>query len=245
MPQDTAPATSLTDGKAESRPAMRSTEFRCLIALLIALSALLGFVTFTGEVIEGDTTAFDRRILLSLRVPGDLATPIGPPWLAKVAGDITALGGPAVLTLFTVLLTIYLLITRRFREAALVTIAIGGGTILSTLLKTAIDRPRPDLLPNVVATMSASFPSGHAMLSAVTYLTVGGLLMRLQPSRTAKIYVFAVAVLLTILIGLSRIFLAVHWPTDVLGGWCGGAIWALLCWLTATWLQRSQVITTA
>jgi undecaprenyl-diphosphatase len=110
--------------------------------------------------------------------------------------------------------------------------------LLSTLLKLGFERPRPDLVPHAVVVYTASFPSGHAMLSAVTWLTLGALLMRVEPRRRVKAYVLALAVLTTLLVGASRIYLGVHWPTDVLAGWCIGAAWALMCWLAALWLQR-------
>ncbi len=131
-----------------------------------------------------------------------------------------------------------LALSRRRAGAVLVLVAIGGGTALSTLFKLGFERPRPDLVPHAVEVYTASFPSGHAMLSAVTWLTLGALLMRVEPRRRVKAYVLAMAVLTTLLVGASRIYLGVHWPTDVLAGWCIGAAWALICWLAALWLQR-------
>jgi undecaprenyl-diphosphatase len=134
----------------------------------------------------------------------------------------------------TITIAGYLLMARRHAAALQVAVSIGGGALLSSLIKMAFDRPRPDLVPHAVAVASASFPSGHAMLSAVAYLTIGGLLMRVQTRLATKVYVLTTAVLLTVLIGISRIYLGVHWPTDVLAGWCIGAAWALLCWVVAT-----------
>ena len=144
---------------------------------------LMPIVAFGNEVIEGDTGAFDRAVLLALRDPADLAVPIGPRWLAGAAQDVTGLGGPVVLTFVTVAIAGFLLVIRRPADAVLIAASVGGGSLLSTVFKIAFDRPRPDLVPHAVAIASASFPSGHAMLSAVAYLTVGGLLMRVQPPR--------------------------------------------------------------
>ena len=117
-------------------------------------------------------------------------------------------------------------------------LAVAGGQVLSSLLKAGIDRPRPELVSHLVNETSLSFPSGHAMLSAVTYLTLGALAARFLPGRTTKIYVLSLAVLTTLLVGISRIYLGVHWPSDVLAGWCAGFVWAMLCWLTAQAWQR-------
>ena len=213
-------------------------EFWCLFALVVLAVCVLGFALLAGEVVEGETSGFDRMVLLALRNTTDLAQPIGPAWLPDVARDVTGLGGPAVLTFVSVSIAFYLLVVRQCWAAALVVVSVGGGSLLSTALKLAFDRPRPDLVPHAVLVGSASFPSGHAMLAAVTYLTLGGLLMRVQSRLSAKIYVLSLALLLTVLIGISRIYLGVHWPTDVLAGWSGGAAWALFCWLGAVFLQR-------
>ena len=136
----------------------------------------------------------------------------------------------------------YLVLVRKRAAGLLVLGAVFGGQVLSTLLKLLFDRPRPDLIPDAPHEFTASFPSGHAMLSAVTYLTLAALLARVQPLRRARIYLLALAILLTVLIGVSRVYLGVHWPTDVLAGWSIGSAWAMLCWRLAGWLQsRGQV----
>ena len=209
---------------------------------LISLAALSlfgwAFVNLAGEVIEGDTTRLDRTLLMALRSPGDPTDPIGPRWFEEAARDVTGLGGHAVLTMVTLAAIAYLLLARKRHAAVLVVAAIGGGMLMSTLLKLGFDRPRPDLVPHGVRVYTASFPSGHAMLSAVTYLTLGALLARVQPRRRIKAFLLGVAILLTVLIGMSRVYLGVHWPSDVLAGWCGGAAWAALCWFVALQLQR-------
>ena len=205
------------------------------------LAAALGFVALAGEVLEGETLPFDRAVLLALRTPGNLAVPIGPAWLAEVARDVTGLGGGAILTAVTLAVVGYLALTHAFAAAWRVGLAVAGGTVLSTLLKLAYDRPRPDIVPHAVAVYSASFPSGHAMLSAVTYLTLGALLCETQALPRVRAYVLGLAILVTLLVGTSRIYLGVHWPTDVLAGWCGGAGWALLCWLLSRRWSRAHL----
>lgn len=217
---------------------LRLNEAAPLIA--VALIGLLGwaFVVIAGEVLEGETLRFDRDILLLLRNPADLSDPIGPSWVEESARDVTGLGGHAVLGFMTLVSIAYLLMTGRRHAAFLVIAAIGGGMVLSALLKLGFDRPRPDLVPHGMRVYTASFPSGHAMLSAATYLTLGSLLAQFERSHRVRAFVMALAAILTVAIGLSRIYLGVHWPSDVLAGWCIGAAWAALCWYVALLLQR-------
>lgn len=206
----------------------------------VALVGLLGwgFVELAGEVVSGDGLAFDRAILLRLRDPANLADPIGPSWVEESARDLTGLGGHAILTLVTLSAIAYMLLTGRRHAAWLVVASVGGGMLLSTLLKLGFDRSRPDLVPHGMRVYTASFPSGHAMLSAATYLTLGALLARLHAARRVKWFFLGIAVALTVTVGMSRVYLGVHWPSDVLAGWCGGAAWAGLCWYAALLLQR-------
>lgn len=206
----------------------------------VAAVGLLGwaFVALAGQVLDGDPLRFDRAILLALREPGNLADPIGPTWLEESARDFTGLGGHAILGLMVLATIGYMLLTGRRHAAWLVVAAVGGGMVLSALLKLGFSRPRPDLVPHAVRVYTASFPSGHAMLSAVTYLTLGALLARVHSGRRVKLFFLGLAIALTLLIGASRVYLGVHWPSDVLAGWCGGAAWAGLCWYVALLLQR-------
>ncbi|TIX44984.1 MAG: phosphatase PAP2 family protein, partial [Mesorhizobium sp.] len=159
-------------------------------------------------------------------------------WLEGAMRDITSLGSASVLVLITAAMIVYLLLIRRPGAALLMFVAVAGGQVLSSVLKFDIDRPRPDLVSHLADVASLSFPSGHAMLSAVTYLTLGSMAARFLPGRTTKIYVLGLAVLTTVVVGISRIYLGVHWPSDVLAGWCAGFAWAMLCWLAARFLQR-------
>jgi Membrane-associated phospholipid phosphatase len=204
-----------------------------LIMVAVLAGGLFLFFQLTGEVMEGNTHAFDERILLALRNTTDLGTPLGPAWLGQAMGDITALGGHTVLSLMTIMATIFLFLSRQRAIAIFTFLSIAGGLLVSSLLKLGVARPRPDIVPHLVDVHSLSFPSGHAMLSAATYLTLGALLSRAQPYRSTRIFLLGAAIFLTLLIGISRIYLGVHFPTDVLGGWCAGATWALGCWLIA------------
>ncbi len=214
-----------------------AVEAGTLISIIIIAGGVLLFSELV-EMVEGEPHAFDRWVLLALRNPGDLSDPIGPAWLELVNRDITSLGGAAILTLMTAIVVGFLFVDEKRAAAWLVLASVAGGTLLSVILKLVFARPRPDVVPHLIAVSSASFPSGHAMLSAVVYLTLGALLSRVEGPPRVKIYVLSIAVLLTLLIGMSRVYLGVHWPTDVLGGWCAGAAWATLCWRIALALQR-------
>jgi undecaprenyl-diphosphatase len=115
--------------------------------------------------------------------------------------------------------------------------ATTSGTLISMLLKQIYARPRPDIVPHLSIVQTSSFPSGHSMLAAVVYLTLGSLLAVVMPSAKLKVYVLFVAGMLTLFVGASRVYLGVHYPTDVLAGWLAGLVWALVCWLIARWLQ--------
>lgn len=210
------------------------------IAIFLGLALpILGFLNIADEVFEGEGEVawFDEGLLRALRT-SDPADPIGPRWVEEWVVDLSALGGFAVLSLVTLFAVGYLLTLKRWGGALMLLAATIGGTVISEGLKVGFNRPRPDLVAHIVETTSMSFPSGHAMLSAVTYLTLGALIARTQEKRRLRGYVLGAAILLTLIIGLSRIYLGVHWPTDVLAGWCLGAAWALACWVMATWLTR-------
>jgi undecaprenyl-diphosphatase len=180
--------------------------------------------------------------MLALRESHDLNDPLGPAWVEQAALDVTSLGGTTVLVLLTLAAVGFMLLIRKWGAAIFVVVSILGGTLLSSFLKTWFDRPRPDLVPHAVEVTSASFPSGHAMLAMTTYLTLGAVLAEVEERRRIKVYILTWAVLLALLVGASRVYLGVHWPTDVLAGWCIGSAWALLCGCVALWLGRRGVI---
>lgn len=213
-------------------------ELSVLLAGLIIAGGFWGFIEMSELARETGARALDAQILLSFRVPGSTGNPIGPSWLEEAVRDVTALGSVVVLVLVTVGAIFYLMLIGRFREAIMVFVAVGGGQLLSSLLKLGIDRPRPDLVPHLVEVQTLSFPSGHAMMAAVTYLTLGAMLAGIAPGRMTRAYLLGVAVLITLMVGVSRIYLGVHWPSDVLAGWCAGFAWSALCWLVARRLLR-------
>ena len=214
-----------------------SHELSVLVVLFALLASVWTFVELADDVMKGETGEFDRIILLSMRNPHNLSDPIGPRWVEEIGRDFTALGGNAVLTLLTLAVVGFLILEGKGRMAFVLIVATLGALSVSTLLKSSIDRDRPNLVPHGSVVYTASFPSGHSMLAASTYLTMAALLVRTQRNRRIKAYILLIAIVTTLLVGMSRVYLGVHWPTDVLAGWTAGAGWALLCWLLARWLQ--------
>ncbi|MFP4054507.1 MAG: phosphatase PAP2 family protein [Phycisphaerae bacterium] len=213
-------------------------EVYVLAALILAAGAIWVFAEIADEVLEQETRAFDRTVLLAMREADDPADPRGSRSIEEMGRDFTALGGVGIGAFVTAAALGYLLLRRKWGATLLVLLAVGGGIVLSLLLKVGFDRPRPDLVPHGSYVVTASFPSGHSMMSAVIYLTLGALLARLHSRRRIKLYFILLAVIVTVLVGVSRVYLGVHWPTDVLAGWAAGAGWAILCWGIALLLQR-------
>jgi undecaprenyl-diphosphatase len=220
------------------RPAR--VELTTLVLFALIAGGTLAFIALAEDVTEGDTRAFDQRVLLALRNASNPERPWGPTWLGEFGRDISALGSAGVLALLTAAVVGFLLLQGKRRLALLMLAAVVSGTVLEVVLKEAFGRARPDLVPLGAAVYTYSFPSGHSMMSAVVYLTLGALLARALPTRGLKAYVLALAVATAILVGTSRVYLAVHWPTDVLAGWAAGAAWAILWWLIANGLERRR-----
>jgi undecaprenyl-diphosphatase len=216
------------------------------MAVLLIVPAILlcvcGFIAVAIGVKSGATRKIDEQLLRAPRDASDPARTLGPAWLEEVARDLTATGGIATLSLVTAAVSGYLLICRKYGALALLLAATSGGLLLSTVLKDLVDRPRPAVVPHKSLVMTSSFPSGHSLNSAVVYLTLGTLLAGLSRQRRLKFYFFGVAGLLTLLVGVSRVFMGVHYPTDVMAGWCAGLAWALLCGLVARRLRRRGLV---
>ena len=214
----------------ESTPGPLRAFFTKLPVLLLLVIAALGwgFLALADAVGAGHTGETDRSILLALRHPDDLADAIGPAWLEKMMRDFTALGSTGVLTLTVLSTAIFLWLSGKRRAVALILVTVVTGTFTGQLMKAGYDRPRPDLVPHGSIAINASFPSGHSLMAATVYLTLGLLLARVNPHRPIRILVVSTAVLVTVLVGVSRVYLGVHWPTDVLAGWTVGAAIALL-----------------
>lgn len=199
-----------------------------LVLILVSLGLLL-FARLTSQMINGETSSFDRDILLWFRNPADLSDPLGPAMLEVVVRDLTALGGMLVLTLLCLCACGYLWLRGRQKLATFLLVSVSLGMLLNTLLKDVISRSRPDLVPHVTDAALSSFPSGHAMMSTIVYLTLGALLSLSTDDGRIKAYILGWSILLPLLIGVSRIYLGVHWPTDIIAGWIAGATWSLVC----------------
>jgi undecaprenyl-diphosphatase len=209
--------------------------------LLIALAGsilLFAFVKLASEVMEGETLAFDTKILRALRNPADPARLIGPPWLQGALLDLTSLGSPVILGLVVLAVVGFLLLQTRYRTSLFVFLTSTSAWFVNYALKSSFERTRPSAVPHLRDVASPSFPSGHALTSAVVYLTLGAVLMHVSKGRLTKIYCLATAMMLTLLAGISRVGLGVHYPTDVIAGWIVGLFWASLCWGVAQVIER-------
>ncbi len=216
------------DIRIEARAARRTPWSVAILAMVLAAVLTLSFIV--SRVTRGDAFAFDSRILLALRRADDVAVPIGSARFASAVRDVTALGGTTVLTIVVVFAAALLVAARRWRIGALLVGATALGGWLNTVVKDVVSRARPDLVPHLMDERSQSFPSGHAANSAIVYLTLATLVLPMVPGRAARGVVVGAAAMLVAAIGGSRVYLGVHWPSDVLAGWLYGTLWALAWW---------------
>ena len=215
-------------------------EVKVLLVLLLLFSAALAFISVGNLVSAGSTRNFDISIIESFRDKNDLSKPIGSQWLLDFMTDVTSLGSATVLTFITIFVSVFLLLQKKYDAFLLLVLATIGGALISVLLKEIYSRERPDLIFRLATVSSLSFPSGHSMMSAVFYLTQAAIVARFQRERKIRIYILSIAIFLTLIIGISRVFLGVHYPTDVLGGWTIGFAWASFCWVIAWYIQRRK-----
>lgn len=215
-------------------------ELRVLLALLVVIGGTWGFLALGNQVRAGTTADFDNRVMKFFRNPDNPSDLLGPPWVEEVARDVTALGGYFVLFFVSSIVCGFLILIGKRAASYFIAIASLTGWFVSMLLKAAFDRPRPDVVTHLSHAFTSSFPSGHSMNSAVVYLTMGALLSRFANRGSVRIYCLTIAILLSGAIGCSRVLMGVHFPTDVLGGWTAGLVWATLCWLVARHWQKEH-----
>jgi undecaprenyl-diphosphatase len=221
---------------------LRSVDARVLVAMLSVVFCVWAFVVIADAVADQRTQDMDERLLRLFRDPENVTTPRGPQWLLSVMRDLTSLGSGPVLALFVLAVAGSLVVRRQLHALALLLVATVGGEGLNLALKDLFDRPRPDIALHLAPVDSPSFPSGHAMESAVIYFTLAALLARLVEPRRLKLYFLGLAAVFSLVVGLSRVYLGVHYPSDVLAGWTAGLAWALLCWTVASYLQREGTV---
>jgi len=215
-------------------------ELGLIAAILIVAAGALVFLSMADEVTDGHTKHFDEGLMLMLRHPGDISQPIGPPWLRLAAMDLTSLGSIVVLVLVVLIVMGLFAAQRRRLEAVLLFAACGSGLLLVDILKGVFGRERPPIAMHAVEVGNSSFPSGHAMLSAIVYLSLATLVAHFAARRREGAYALSVGLFVTLIVGASRVYLGVHWPTDVMAGWALGAAWAMLWWLIAWFVEHRR-----
>jgi undecaprenyl-diphosphatase len=213
-----------------------------LVGLLFAVLLAWGFFAIADAVRDGDTVRLDERLLRALHRADDPSRPVGHPMVEEVARDLTALGSTVVLALLTFSVAGWLALSGSPRAAAFVVVAVVGGATLSALLKLGFDRPRPDVVPHLQYVPTSSFPSGHTMVSSVVYFTLGALVAQFAKVRRLKVFPIVIAAVVAFSVGASRVFLGVHYPTDVLAGWAAGIAWSVVAWLVLRRLLRTPYL---
>ncbi len=226
--------------RAGSRSAFPSRSgVPALAAWIAAAFAFLVFAMLAWSVQRKEPSPFDTRWLAAFRSAGNPAEPLGPIWLEGTLRDFTALGSYGVLVTFGIVALAFLLLTRQHRRGLVFAVAVSSGMLMNHLMKLALSRPRPEVVDHLISVHTYSFPSGHAMLSMLFYLMLAMVLVRGQATPTVQTLAYAFAALLAVVVGVTRVYLGVHWPTDVIAGWAFGLGWALLYWHLDAWLQQA------
>lgn len=209
-----------------------------VIALLALVAGGAAVTELADDVLAGEYHGIDERILLALRTEADPQDPLGPVWFEEAVRDVTALGGIPIVAFAVLAAMGALLLQRKPRAAAYIAVTVASGVALTFWLKHGVNRPRPDLVAHEARVLTKSFPSGHAATSTLAYLTLGGTIATRMAQIRLKVYAIALSFVLAIAIGMSRVYLGVHWPSDVLAGWIIGLSWAFAAASLASMLSR-------
>jgi len=201
---------------------------RYALAASVFVFAVLAFV-ISNSNLEGVECDF----LFSLRDATEPAVLNGPGWLSYFMLNVTALGGWPLMTVFSALLAFAFALARRWSFLFILLAVVTGESVITGLLKDLFARARPDVVPHLIYASSSSFPSGHAASAAAVYFTAGLALANMATRKALRLYIFAASLSIVFLIGISRVYLGVHYPSDVIAGWCVGAAWASIVWLVA------------
>ena len=220
-----------------SRPTV-TVETTTFLYLFFGAACAWLLVKSVSRIYKGRLEVIDSHLLRALRRPEDLSVPIGPKWMPQAAKDATALGSGTNLTIAAGILAGFLCLNRRFRAAGFLVSSLGSGLLLCQSLKGFFARRRPNVVPHLADFDPASFPSGHSMGAALVYLTSGSIFSRQVTGPLAKTYFLSIAVLLAVIVGVGRVYLGVHYPSDVLAGWAAGSLWSGMCAQAARWLQH-------
>lgn len=210
-------------------------EIKLLVPFLIVVLGFLLFIILANLIDRSTIRDIDVYFLKMFRQSNDLSKPTGPEWMLETMRDITALGSGTVIAISIIFFAGYLILVKRYHTLSYILFAILGGTAIGLGLKEFVGRVRPDIVPHLTAANSMSFPSGHSMMSVVIYLSLAVLLARIQQNNKVKFYIITSALVICFLIGVSRIYLGVHYPTDVLAGWSLGLAWAILVRIFVRW----------
>ncbi|MCJ2185315.1 phosphatase PAP2 family protein [Novosphingobium beihaiensis] len=228
----------MTDSAETVMPATRGLPLDPRKALIVAALCWSGFAAVAWAVATGQSAAIDKAGLLFWR-NGPLLPP-STPHAVEIMRGITALGGAPLRSLFAVLAVAVLLALRLRREAVLLAFTVTGAAIVNSAAKALAGRPRPEIVPHLTAASGYSFPSGHSFNGAAIYIAMALTFAALSPRRAVRHTLIACAMALSVAIAWSRVWLGVHWPSDALAGWLGGAGWAFLA--SALLYRRRQSI---
>ena len=198
---------------------------------LVMLALLVAFLGLGGAMLAGVLDDLDRYLILQLRGAGGLGDPVGSWGVEEAVRDLTAMGGTTLIVVFTASAGLFLLAHQRRRQAMVIVGLVLLASITKEAAKAFFDRARPDVVSQEVVVQSASFPSGHTTMATALYLMLAVLASSYGLSSRGRMIACWVAILLAGLVGFSRVYLGVHWPSDVLAGWCLGAFWATAGWI--------------